>query len=86
MGRLNNKAALVCLAPSEVSPASACFDLLARLREELESYNNSELELQRETLNAKLHFLKSVSARLLFLSLHHHAGLLLNSRTVMSFQ
>ncbi|XP_075899105.1 coiled-coil domain-containing protein 172-like [Nelusetta ayraudi] len=30
-----------------------------KLREELESYDNGELELQRETLNAELHFLKS---------------------------
>lgn len=63
----------------------SCLGLL-RLREELESFNNSPLELQRETLNAEVHFLKSVSVPLLFPSRHHHAGLLLNSRTVMSFE
>lgn len=51
-----------------------------RLRKELESYKNGELELLRERLNSELHFLKSVSVWLLFLSHHHHTGLRFESK------
>lgn len=57
-----------------------------RLREELESLDNSLLELKRETLIGEVHFLKSVSDLLLFLSLHHNAGSLQYFRAFMSFQ